>query len=579
MKGILDDNKVQKPKQRVWKLLLVAGVIMTGLLAIGNRSAVEGAIMVALDKGSDSLSLSNACSQPEKLIPANGEVFRNLSYFKSEEYRNFSLNSWSGAIQVVTPSYDDLGPIGEDSRWDSFYEFETYLKDSFPTVHEIADLEHINTHGLLYTWKGSDESLKPVLFMGHQDVVPVPDETVSRWTYPPFSGHYDGEFVWGRGSNDCKNNVIGLFEALEVLAKDGFQPSRTIMVSLGFDEEVSGYQGGGELGPAIFDKLGPDSIYAIVDEGGLGIQDAYNTRFAMPSTGEKGYTDITISVATSGGHSSMPPDHTAIGIASLIVVALENSPFSPVLTDHNPFYQQLQCYATHGNSIDSKLKKNILNMGSSKKAWKAVIKEVLKQPVMKFLVMTSKAVDIIKGGIKVNALPEEVSVTINSRIAVEQDLEFAKSSVVKTLYGFARRFDFGIEAFGVALPGFEDTTKGVFKVTSHGDLEPAPITSIENNPTWDVLAGTIKHVFEDFASYPESELADGSPVIVTPSLMTGNTDTKFYWELTKNIYRFTPIRQVRRFNAHAIDERVELNAHIEGAVFFYEFIRNADAAV
>jgi len=38
------------------------------------------------------------------------------------------------------------------------------------------------------------------MFMAHQDVVPVPANTVNDWTYPPWSGHYDGERVWGRGT-------------------------------------------------------------------------------------------------------------------------------------------------------------------------------------------------------------------------------------------------------------------------------------------------------------------------------------------------------------------------------------------
>jgi Gly-Xaa carboxypeptidase len=41
--------------------------------------------------------------------------------------------------------------------------------------------------------------LTVVLFMAHQDVVPVPNVTVGDWKYPPFSGYYDGERVWGRG--------------------------------------------------------------------------------------------------------------------------------------------------------------------------------------------------------------------------------------------------------------------------------------------------------------------------------------------------------------------------------------------
>lgn len=50
---------------------------------------------------------------------------------------------------------------------------------------------------LVYEWKGTDSSLKPVFLTAHQDVVPVLDSTVNQWTHPPFEGVYDGTKIWG----------------------------------------------------------------------------------------------------------------------------------------------------------------------------------------------------------------------------------------------------------------------------------------------------------------------------------------------------------------------------------------------
>ena len=85
--------------------------------------------------------------------------------------------------------------------------------------------------------------------MAHQDVVPVPAVTVDNWKYPPWSGHYDGERIWGRGAifnfpswqlgaTDCKNNLLGVLDALEFLLENNFQPKRTILAGFGFDEEI-----------------------------------------------------------------------------------------------------------------------------------------------------------------------------------------------------------------------------------------------------------------------------------------------------------------------------------------------------
>ena len=53
-----------------------------------------------------------------------------------------------------------------DPRWDVFYDVAAYLDSNFPLFHENVELEKVNTHGLLYTWTGTDTSLKPILLMG-----------------------------------------------------------------------------------------------------------------------------------------------------------------------------------------------------------------------------------------------------------------------------------------------------------------------------------------------------------------------------------------------------------------------------
>lgn len=124
--------------------------------------------------------------------------------------------------------------------------------------------------------------------MGHQDVVPVPKETMSRWTYPPFSGHYDGRYIWGRGAADDKNSLIAIMEALDTLLVKGYQPERTILAGFGFDEEISGWQGARYIAEHLEEKWGANGLELVIDEGGSGIKDVYGTVFALPSLGEKG---------------------------------------------------------------------------------------------------------------------------------------------------------------------------------------------------------------------------------------------------------------------------------------------------
>ena len=104
--------------------------------------------------------------------------------------------------------------------------------------------------------------------MGHQDVVPVNPDTVSEWTHPPFSGYSDGKLLWGRGSSDDKNGLIGILSTVETLIENGFKPTRSIVLSFGFDEEASGPQGAERLADFLLEKYGENAFALLVDEGG-----------------------------------------------------------------------------------------------------------------------------------------------------------------------------------------------------------------------------------------------------------------------------------------------------------------------
>ena len=135
-----------------------------------------------------------------------------------------------------------------DPVYDKFYAFEDWLQAEYPTLF-TSPIEHemVNVHGHLFTWKGSNPDLQPILLMSHTDVVPVLPATLDQWTYPPFEGTISvdgtpstpGTWVWGRGSSDCKNSLVGIYAAVEKLVMDGFEPERTIIIANGFDEEVS----------------------------------------------------------------------------------------------------------------------------------------------------------------------------------------------------------------------------------------------------------------------------------------------------------------------------------------------------
>ncbi|MBN2469579.1 MAG: M20/M25/M40 family metallo-hydrolase, partial [Anaerolineae bacterium] len=99
----------------------------------------------------------------------------------------------------------------------AFGELHARLRAMYPGVYAALEVETINTWSLLFTWRGGDPALDPVVFMGHTDVVPVDPGALHTWIHPPFSGAIAEGFVWGRGTLDVKCQVTGLLDAAAAL--------------------------------------------------------------------------------------------------------------------------------------------------------------------------------------------------------------------------------------------------------------------------------------------------------------------------------------------------------------------------
>jgi Gly-Xaa carboxypeptidase len=243
---------------------------------------------------------------------------------------------------------------------------------------------------------------------------------IPAWDHPPWSGAFDGKYIWGRGSSDCKNQLIATLETVELLLAAGFKPKRTLLLSFGFDEESFGYHGAGNLSAVLHDRYGDDGLAVVVDEG-AGFEEAWGTLFAKPGAAEKGSINVYVTVRSPGGHSSIPHDHTSIGILSELVYLLESAQYPTRLYKENPYFTQLQCGAAYSPNFNSKLKKLLDKRLQTRNT--CAIKhdplalEAAKQgPEIKYLLQTSQAVDIISGGVKVNALPERAQAVVNHRV-------------------------------------------------------------------------------------------------------------------------------------------------------------------
>jgi Gly-Xaa carboxypeptidase len=531
----------------------------------------------------DTTSITNSeprCPQVAPLLPSKNskELEEMQAYLESDAFKGVAIERLSGAVQIPTQSYDDMGDVGTDPRWEIFYEFAEYLEKSFPLVHASLMLEKINSHGLLYTWPGKDLSLKPNLLMAHQDVVPVPDSTVKQWTHPPFSGHFDGKFVWGRGASDCKNQLIAILSAVEALISADFTPRRTLILSFGFDEEISGHRGAKSLADYLLSKHGHHSIAAIIDEGAVNVE-SWGANFALPGVAEKGYVDVDIVVRMPGGHSSIPPKHNGIGVASELITLIEANPYEPHLYDENPYLGLLGCGAEHAPDFPRKLRKLLDKRSSasatcSKKSKKdSLAIEAAKAGLgTKYLFTSSVAVDLINGGVKKNALPERTQITVNHRINVGSSSSVVKKHITSLAAEIAHKHNLTLHAFN----GTETPSSITLSHSLDYVLEPAPVTPTTLHPSsnstrltpFNVLSGTTRALY-------------GKDLLVSPGIMTGNTDTRYYWDLSEHIFRYGPgwdKDQNGLGNIHTVDEKMGVQGHVDTTRWMWGWIRNMDEA-
>lgn len=101
-----------------------------------------------------------------------------------------------------------------------------------------------------------------------------------------------------------------------------------------------------------------------------------------------------------------------------LITELEAHPHIPHLYRNDTYYQQLQCLAAHSPDFPQSLSKLVKSSRHGDHALAKLSKQLARiNPQFKAIAGTTQAVDVIRGGVKTNALPESAHVIVNHRIA------------------------------------------------------------------------------------------------------------------------------------------------------------------
>ena len=408
-----------------------------------------------------------------------------------------------------------------------FYLYHQELEKLFPLIHEKLEKTVLNGT-LVYHWKGADQGKLPVLFMGHQDVVPASDD---GWSVPAYSGVVKDGCLYGRGALDCKGTMYVQMQAVEELLAEGFVPPCDVYLEYSINEET-----GGDGAAAAMRYLRDKGIrFAFVlDEGGAVIDEAVpgmNKPYAVLGVTEKGYMDVKITARGKGGHSSTPPRKTPA--ARLFAFANEIERKRPFKKKLIPEVQEM--FRQMAPAFSFPLRFLLGNLWLTKPLVKAAMPLV--SPFGEALMATTCCFTMMRGSDAANVIPKEPYLIANLRTSVHQNCE--ESLAVLKKYGKK----YGLE-FEVLLSRDASTVS---------DIHSAAYGFIEK---------TIR------AHFPDAGVA--------PYLIMGGTDCRHFHALSDTALRFAPVRMSNEQNAscHAVDENVTVTSLAEGVRFYKRLLKN-----
>lgn len=418
-------------------------------------------------------------------------------------------------FKTITLVAGDPRP-GLEGPWE---EMQAWMAETYPTFYQVAAVERVpDTLTVLHTWPGSDPSLAPILFMAHQDVVPVNLGTASDWTHPAFDGVIADGFVYGRGTMDNKGNMIALLEMMEALALTGFAPKRTILVMFGHDEEVSG--AGAKAGMAFLKSRGIAPAMA-VDEGMLVVE-------ASPLTGkptafigvaEKGYLTLEVTVTAQGGHSSAPPrDSAAVRLGRVLVALDENQ--MPAHLSKPPVSDMFQAMASDLPFLQRMAMANLWLFGGLVESQLSASQTA--NPIQR----TTTAPTMLIGSAKENVLAQRATAIVNFRVHPRDTIE----DVIAHVKHVTRDID------GVSVARAAGGISGT---------EASPVS-----PTDTAGYRVLSEVARELSG-------TGTPI---PALVTAATDARYAYAVTPNVYRFAPVRAAAGeiSGIHGTDEKISI---------------------
>jgi acetylornithine deacetylase/succinyl-diaminopimelate desuccinylase-like protein len=364
---------------------------------------------------------------------------------------------------------------------------------------------------------------KPILFIGHIDVV---EAKRSDWSFDPFEFREEGGFFYGRGTQDMKGDAASLVAAFLRMKREGFRPSRDLILALTSDEEGGPSNGVDWLVKNHRELI--DAEFCVNSDAGGGDIKNGQRRYMGLSAAEKVFLSFTLQVTNPGGHSSLPTKDNAIYHLSDGLSRLGKFDFPVHLFDvTRAFFERTAQFSSGQTAAD--LKAVVANPNDA-----AVVARLAASPLYNALLRTTCVATMLSAGHAENALPQTATAVVNCRLLPVDK----PADVERTLNTVLADPKIGVSILTPARPA------------ESGPINPLVIAA--------VTAATAKN-------FPG--------LLVVPSMETGATDAIYLRGEGIPTYGVSGIfNDEDDIRAHGRDERVLVKSFYDAVDFMYDVI-------
>ena len=385
------------------------------------------------------------------------------------------------------------------------------------------------TVSLIARWRADRPTAKPIMLLGHMDVVEAKRED---WKRDPFEFVEEDGYFYGRGAYDNKAGVIGATTAILKLRQAGWKPKRDLILFFTGDEETAmtgASKGASEWRPLL------ESEYVLNTDGGGGAftRDGKPLGYGL-QTAEKTYQSYSLTVRNKGGHSSRPRPDNAIYELATALKKLEAHRFEPMLNETSRAYFTARA-KQEGNSA----------LGNAIRAWLAdpndgkAADAIEANELETGLTRTRCVATMLEGGHADNALPQMARATVNCRIMPGVDPRTVEAELGR-----------------IAGPGVT-----IEKVPSLGGMS-TPTSPLRADVT-NAYTAAVRRLH-------------GPGVDVVPIMSTGATDGLWFRAAGIPVYGVdgTWVISPEDERAHGLDERVPVRAMYDNVVFWETVLKD-----